>query len=72
MPPARGAIVVGTVILIFPTRKFTRLRRRIGLQVKLFLLNLYVVGLVSLNLRLLRIGLQVKLGKGESERERKE
>ena len=40
------------------TRKLTRLRRRIGLQVKRFLLNLY--------------GLQVKLGRGERERERNE
>ena len=57
-------------MIVSTTRKFTRLWRRIGLQVKLFLLNLYVVGLVSLNLRLLRIGLQVKMGKGERERER--
>ena len=45
----------GCIIL---TRKLTRLRRRIGLQVKLFLLNLYVVGILKSNW----IGLQVKLG----------
>ena len=41
-------------------------------QVKLFLLNLYVVGSLPciFNLRLLRIGLQVKLGKGETVRVR--
>ena len=50
------------------TRKLTRLRRRIGLQVKLFLLNLYVVGSLPCILKSNRIGLQVKLGRGEKER----
>ena len=52
------------------TRKLTRLRRRIGLQVKLFLLNLYVVGRLPCILKSNWIGLQVKLGRGERERER--
>ena len=52
------------------TRKLTRLRRRIGLQVKLFLLNLYKVGSLPCILKSNWIGLQVKLGRGERERER--
>ena len=55
--------------VLFITRKLTRLRRRIGLQVKLFLLNLYVVGSLPCILKSNWIGLQVKLGRGERERE---
>ena len=43
------------------TRKLTRLRRRIGLQVKLFLLNRYLVGSLPCLLKSNRFGLQVKL-----------
>ena len=50
------------------TRKLTRLRRRIGLQAKLFLLNLYVVGSLPCILKSNWIGLQVKLGRGEREK----
>ena len=55
-------------IFVIPTRKLTRLRRRIGLQVKLFLLNLYVVGSLPCILKSNWIGLQVKLVRGERER----
>ena len=54
--------------VLYTTRKLTRLRRRIGLQVKLFLLNLYVVGSLPCILKSNWIGLQVKLGRGERER----
>ena len=52
----------------FITRKLTRLRRQIGLQVKLFLLNLYVVGSLPCILKSNWIGLQVMLGRRERER----
>ena len=58
-------------LYISNTRKLTRLRRRIGLQVKLFLLNLYVVSSLPCILNYNWIGLQVKLG-GERKRERNE
>ena len=60
-------LLLAVVVII--NRKFTRLRRRIGLQVKLFLLNLYVVGSLPCILKSNWIGLQVKLGR-ERERER--
>ena len=66
----QACTVITVVITIFTvTRKLTRLRRRIGLQVKLFLLNLYVVGSLPCILKSNWIGLQVKLGRGERERE---
>ena len=58
--------------ILLQTRKLTRLRPRIGLHVKLFLLNLYMVGSLPCILKSNWIGLQVKLGRGERERERNE
>ena len=51
------------------TRKLTRLRRRIGLQVKLFLLNRYVVGSLPYILNLIGSDFKLSWGGGR-ERER--